>query len=157
VLETSTFPQNVTPGKPFSVSVTVINIGSAPAKSAILYPSGDGAIRPASGDKVFIGDIAVDVPSSFTLSMVGENLSSGAYQITIPYTYKDSLGQIRESSLPVLLNLRVAEASNGAQQPAKPGYVSFLEAYWIYILAAAVLILALAAIYLTRRKRGSRQ
>lgn len=154
VLETSTFPQNVTPGKAFSVSVTMINIGSAPAKSAILKPSGNGALRPASTDRIFIGDIAVDVPSSFTLSMVGDNITSGSYVLNLSYTYKDSLGQIQESSLLVPLTIRVAEASNGSQQPSQPAYALFLGAYWPYIAGGAAAAVALAAIYMMRRKRG---
>ncbi|MEN3048640.1 MAG: hypothetical protein ABC585_00015 [Candidatus Methanosuratincola petrocarbonis] len=156
VLETSTFPQNISQGKPFSVSVTMINIGSAPAKSAILSPSGNGAIRPTSSDRIFIGDIAVDVPSSFTLSMLGENVTSGAYTLNLSYTYKDSLGQIQESFLLVPLNIKVAEANNGASQPSEPAYSAFLGAYWPYLLAAAVAI-AVAAIFIKRRKRGSDQ
>ncbi|MEN3035118.1 MAG: hypothetical protein ABC537_02330 [Candidatus Methanosuratincola sp.] len=156
VLETSTFPQNITQGKPFSVSVTMINIGSAPAKSAILSPSGNGALRPTSSDRIFIGDIAVDVPSSFTLSMVGENITSGAYTLNLSYTYKDSLGQIQSSSLLVPLSLKVAEANSGSQQPSQPAYSDFLVAYWPHLVAVAVAIAA-AAIYMKRRKRGSAQ
>ncbi|MCQ8892314.1 MAG: hypothetical protein NQU41_02915 [Candidatus Methanosuratincola sp.] len=156
VLETSTFPQNITLGKPFSVSVTMINIGSAPAKSAILSPSGNSGLRPTSSDRIFIGDIAVDVPSSFTLSMVGENITSGAYTLNLSYTYKDSLGQIQTSSLLVPLNLKVAEANNGSQQPSQPAYSAFLGTYWPYLVAVAVAIAA-AAIYMKRRKRGSAQ
>ncbi|MBC7121272.1 MAG: hypothetical protein H5T33_06860 [Candidatus Methanosuratus sp.] len=155
VLETSTFPQNVTSGKAFSVSVTMINIGSAPAKSAILVPSGDGALRPVSSDKIFIGDIAVDVPSSFTLSMIGENLTGGTYTLNLSYTYKDSLEQMQESYLLVPLSLKVVEADNGTQEPVQPAYLLFLRAYWPYILAGVAVALALAALYIRRRKRGS--
>lgn len=154
VLETSTFPQNVSSGKPFSVSVTIINLGTSPAKSAILTPSGSGELRPVTSDRIFIGDIAVDVPSSFTLSLVGENLTSGTYSLNLTYTYKDSLSQIQQGYLVVPVNLKVASNSNGQTQPSQPEYQVFLNSYWPYILALAA-ALVLIALLLRRRKRGS--
>ncbi|MEM4657273.1 MAG: hypothetical protein QXX77_02485 [Candidatus Methanosuratincola sp.] len=154
VLETSTFPQNVSSGKPFSVSVTMINLGTSPAKSAILTPSGTGELRPVTSDRIFIGDIAVDVPSSFTLSLVGDNLTSGVYNLNLTYTYKDSLSQIQENYLIVPINIKVTTNSNGQAQPAQPAYQIFLNSYWPYILALAAL-LVLTAMLLRRRKRGN--
>ncbi len=154
VLETSTFPQNISSGKPFSLSVTMINLGTSPAKSAILTPSGSEEFRPVASDRIFIGDIAVDVPSSFTISLVGDNLTSGAYRLNLTYTYKDSLSQIQEGYLIVPLSIKVAANNNGQAQPAQPAYQVFLNSYWPYILALAA-ALALSALILRRRKRDS--
>jgi len=154
VLETSTFPQNVSSGKPFSVSVTMINLGTSPAKSAILTPSESAELKPVTSDRIFIGDIAVDVPSSFTLSLVGENLTGGVYNLNLTYMYKDSLSQIQQGFLIVPINIKVATNSNGQAQPAQPEYQLFINNYWPYILSLAV-ALVFVVLLLRRKKRGS--
>lgn len=155
VVDSSTFPQTITVGKAFSASINIINIGTSSAKGVIIFPQSNGNLTSASAERIFLGDVDVNIPTSLTISYIASNITSGNYQITIPYTYKDSLGEWFNSSLSVPLRLTVS--STNETQPTESGaggILGILAGYW-WIIAVVVLV-AIAAIFLLRR-RGKRR
>ncbi len=155
ILDSTTYPQKVEPGGHFSMTVTMINLGTSTAQSVIVYPSGTGDLQPSSSDKIFLGDLAVNVPSSFTINYQPQNVSSGIYHIPVRYDYKDSLGQMNTATLDVPLQLVVEAKSSGGSQPQQSP-LALVMSLWPYmvIVAAAAAGLLLFRRYSTRNRTG---
>jgi len=156
ILDTSTYPPTITPGKAFSLTVNFINLGTATAQSVIVTPNGTGGVQPVSLDKVFLGDLPINVPSSFTMTYTAANVTSGTYGVSLEYSYKDSLGQKLVGYMDVPMRLTVdtnaTSGSNGqAQQP--PLFAAILS-YLPYIIIIIVLVVAVY-LYIRHRKSGS--
>lgn len=155
VLGSSTFPSAITPGKTFSASVNIINLGSSSAQGLLVYPQSTDDLTAVSTASIFLGDVDVNIPTSLTLSYLAGNITNGTYSITIPYSYKDSLGEWMNGTLTVPLKLAV---SSGTEKPSADGgsngIVGILYSYWWLIVAVAVVSMALAYALFRRRKSG---
>ncbi len=152
ILDSTTYPQKVEPGGPFSMTVTIINLGTSAAQSVIVYPNGTSTLQPSSGDKIFLGDLAVNVPSSFTINYLPQNASSGTYVIPVRYDYKDSLGQMNTATLDVPLQLVVEAKSSGGGQPQQSP-LALVVSFWPYLVIFAV---AVGGLLLFRRRSRNR-
>jgi len=153
ILETSTFPIYITPGKSFSLSVNLINLGTSTATSMIVTPRANGQLVPASDAKIFLGDVAVNVPSSFTISYIAGDVSNGTYSVEAFYTYKDTLGQKLNGTLEIPITIRVANTTSTTTPTQTSGYLNLIIAFWPYIVVVAGLIIA---IFIFRHYRNSR-
>jgi hypothetical protein len=151
VLGTSTFPTNVTEGTPFSLTVSFINLGTTTAQSVIFTPNGTGGIQPSSTDKIFVGDLAVNIPSSFTIPYKISNVTTGSYNVNLNYTYKDSLGGIYANTLEVPFKLVLSPISTTQNQSNNFGGLS----QNLLLAAMAVVIVGAVVLYFRHRKSRS--
>jgi hypothetical protein len=154
VLDTSTFPVNVTRGNTFSLTVTVINLGTATAQSVIILPNGTADLQPVSTDKLFIGDLPVDVPSSFTLSYIAGNISSFAYLLNLAFNYTDSLGQKQIGHLAIPLALTIA--TNASTSTDQSNQQPLLDIIMFYLPIIAIIAVVIIVAYFYMRHRRSR-
>jgi hypothetical protein len=99
--------------------------------------------------------VEVDVPTSITISYIASNITSGVYAITVPYTYKDSLGTWLNGTLNVQLKLTISSVNDTqSSDNQKGGILGFLSSYWWILVIVAVLVIV--AIYLVMRSRKTR-
>ena len=154
ILDTSTYPPKITPGKAFSLTVNLINLGTATAQSVIITPNGTGGVQPVSLDRVFLGDLPINVPSSFTLTYTAANVTSGTYGVSLEYSYKDSLGQklVGYMDVPMRLTIETNATSGSNGQAQQPPVFAAILSYLPYIIIIIVLVVA---VYLYRRHRKS--
>jgi hypothetical protein len=152
-LDTSTFPQVITVGKSFSASINIINLGTSTAEGVIIYPKGNGDLTTTSAERIFLGDIEANIPTSLTISYVSGNITNGTYSLSIPYSYKDSLGGSINGTLLVPLKLTVS-STNATESAGNStsGIWGYLTAYW-WILALSVVIVVIAIYYMMRRRK----
>jgi hypothetical protein len=153
ILGTSTFPTTVTPGQPFSLTVDFINLGTETAESMLITPSGTGNILPTSTERIFLGDIAVDVPSSFTISYTTTNgVTSGQYNVTLGYTYKDTLGNTIPANLtvPFTLTVGAGTTTGGTRGTSVNRFGLFMM---LPLLIVIVVVVVVVILYMRRRKR----
>jgi hypothetical protein len=68
-------PETVTPGYPFSVSVTITNIGTVTASGVSATIEQAPWFRIVGRQTVFIGDVQVNAPASFTMSFIALNIT----------------------------------------------------------------------------------
>jgi hypothetical protein len=152
VLGVSTFPEDVVPGQPFSLTVNFINLGTATAQSVLLTPSGTGPIQPSSTSSLFLGDLAIDVPSSFSISYSTTNsLTSGSYSVNLTYTYKDPLGDNFTSTLVVPFAITVG--TNSTTTGSTSHHIGLLS---LLLPIVIIIVIILIAVYLVRRRRSSK-
>ena len=146
VLDSSVFPSQITIGKPFSITVSIINLGTTTAQSVMIYPSESNGLKPVSYDKIFLGDLSVNTPSSFTISYYATNITSGRYVLNLEYTYKDNLGQSFKGILNVPVNILI---STNTTQVKTSSEFSFNIIYPIIII---IIVIALVVILRKLRK-----
>ncbi|MBM5805431.1 MAG: hypothetical protein FJZ49_05140 [Candidatus Verstraetearchaeota archaeon] len=154
ILGTSTYPPKITPGKAFSITVNFINLGTTTAQSVIITPNGTGGVQPVSLDRVFLGDLPINVPSSFTLTYTATNVTSDTYGVSLEYSYKDSLGQnlIGYMDVPMRLTIDTNATSGSNEQGQQP---SLFGAIMFFLPLVVVLVAVIVAVYLCRRHRKS--
>jgi len=154
ILDTSTYPPQITPGKAFSLTVDFINLGTATAQSVIVTPNGTGGVQPVSLDKVFLGDLPINVPSSFTLTYTAANVTSGTYGVSLEYSYKDSLGQklVGYMDVPMRLTIETNATSGSSGQAQSPPLFAAISFFLPIII---ILVVVIVAVYLYRRHRKS--
>ncbi|NHV45844.1 MAG: hypothetical protein HA493_04335 [Candidatus Verstraetearchaeota archaeon] len=140
VLDSSVFPSQITIGKPFSITVSIINLGTTTAQSVMIYPSESNGLKPVSYDKIFLGDLSVNTPSSFTISYYATNITSGRYILNLEYTYKDNLGQSFKGILNVPVNILI---STNTTQVKTSSEFSFNIIYPIIIIIIIALVVIL--------------
>jgi hypothetical protein len=146
VLDSSVFPSQITIGKPFSITVSIINLGTTTAQSVMIYPSESNGLKPVSYDKIFLGDLSVNTPSSFTISYYATNITSGRYILNLEYTYKDNLGQSFKGILNVPVNILI---STNTTQVKTSSEFSFNIIYPIIII---IIVIALVVVLRKLRK-----
>lgn len=152
ILSSSTYPSKVRAGQPFSLTVTLLNIGSTTAQSMIFTPNGLPQMTPLSQSKVYLGDLGVNVPSSLTLPFVAGNVTAGNYTLPIEYTYRNSLGMNLSGTLQIPFRIVLDETNNNSTNPAAPSPSPFAL---LLFAVPFVLVIAVAAYLLHRRKSGS--
>ncbi len=153
VLDTSTFPSQITLGKPFSITVSLINLGTTTAQSVLISPSANQGLQPAGYDKVFLGDLAVNVPSSFTLTYSATNITTGKYVLNLEYTYRDNLGQKLKGTLSVPVNIVVG--TTNASSTSAPSGIAPASVFSPPYIAIVLVVVAIAAAFVYFRKRRS--
>ncbi len=151
ILGTSTFPTSITSGTPFSLTVNFINQGTATAQSVIFIPGTTSNLQPLSKDKIFLGDLGVNIPSSLTISYRAINVTSGNQNMALDYSFKDSLGSSFSGSLNVTFPLAVIARNttgSGTSQPEQRDIPPLLP----FVVAGAIVIAGVAIFY--RRRKG---
>lgn len=153
VMDSSTFPSTITVGKAFSASINIINLGTSSAEGMLAFPQSSDNLTSLSAERIFLGDVEVNIPTSLTISYVSSNITNGTYPISIPYTYKDSLGGWVNGTLTVPLKLTVLNGTeNQAATNGSGGIGSLLETYW-WVLAIAIVVIVVAIYFLVSRRK----
>ncbi|MCS7098650.1 MAG: hypothetical protein NZ922_06705 [Candidatus Methanomethyliaceae archaeon] len=148
ILDTYVYPAQISLGSPFSLTVSMINLGTATAQSMIIYPNSLQNIRPVSDEKIFIGDVTVNVPTSFTISYIADKITDGKYVISINYTYRDSLGQTYRGTMEIPFQISIKQQSTTSIAQSSPNPYNF------YITFIILLIGIMSAIIVYRRRRS---
>jgi hypothetical protein len=141
VLDSSVFPSQITIGKPFSITVSIINLGTTTAQSVMIYPSESNGIKPVSYDKIFLADLSVNTPSSFTISYYATNITSGRYVLNLEYTYKDNLGQSFKGILNVPVNILISTNTTQVKTSSEFSFNIIYPVIIIIIVIALVVVL----------------
>ena len=152
-LDSSTYPAKISPGKTFSITSTIINLGTTTAQSVIITPKTNPYMKPLSNSTMFIGDLSVNVPSSITMTYIAGNVKNQTYAIDVEYSYRLSTSQTysEKITIPVRITLLSQTEQSGSNTPQPQQQTSSLMLY-LLISAAIVIVLVTTYIYLRRRR-----
>jgi len=151
ILQTSTYPVNVTNNKAFSLSINIINLGTSSANGMIIIPKASAHFTPKTSEKLFVGDVETNIPASFTISYLPTGIASGQYTLQLGYTYKDDLGQRLEGAIDVPVTITVSTGGENGGGDDTNWIIKLLIANWYYIVIALVLIVALVVVLRMRK------
>ena len=152
-LDASTYPPKITPGKTFSITSTIINLGTTTAQSVIITPKTNPYMKPLSNSTMFIGDLSVNVPSSITMTYIAGDVKNQTYPIEVEYSYRLSTSQTysEKITIPVRITLMSQTEQSGSTTPQPQQQTSPLMQY-LPIPAALSIVLVVAYIILSRRR-----
>ena len=143
-------PKKPSPGQPFSVTVTLTNTGTSTAYAAYAFPITKKLPIDTFGPKsVYIGNIEVNIPTTFTLNLMLHNTTAASMEIPVMITYMDNLRSLHN----VTYNLHVEISHSSAPKEKVEEGRSFIglgEALLILIPVAAIIV---GAFLLVRRFR----
>lgn len=153
LVDLSTVPQNPTPGQIFSATATVTNIGTITASAVTATADVPAGLRIFGSKSVFVGDMQVNTPTTFTISFFVENETRpGNYQIPVQLTYLDNL----RSQLSAGLTVAVQVTGNPTSAPATQRQRTLGFPFTLEVLAAIVAVITLIVGYYIG-KRSSRK
>lgn len=149
-LDSSTYPQRVTPGKTFSITSTVINLGTTTAQSVMIMPKANAYMKPLSNATIFVGDLSVNVPSSITITYVAGDVANQTYPVVLEYSYRISTSQVytNELTIPVKISLQ-GQVTTSASEPQQE-----TNRLFEYAVVAASVVVILSVVYLVRKRRA---
>lgn len=113
-LDSSTYPAKITPGKTFSITSTIINLGTTTAQSVIITPKTNPYMKPFSNSTMFIGDLSVNVPSSITMTYIAADVKNQTYPIEVEYSYRLSTSQTYSEKITIPVRITVLSQTEQA-------------------------------------------
>jgi hypothetical protein len=155
VTDFTTIPERPSPGQIFSVTVTLTNMGTITASAVTATPVQTQNIRVFGSRSIFIGDMQVNSPTAFTVTLItSNNTSPGRYEIPIQLTYYDNLRTLYtvNISIPVLIGGGQQATVTRASQQGQDGVAEVMGVQWIYYIVIAIISLVVG-IYIGRRVR----
>jgi hypothetical protein len=151
VLESSTYPSTVVQGKPFSITATIINLGTTTAQSVTVLPKANSDMQPSSSSTIFIGDLSTNVPSSITITYVASNIKNQTYPVEVDYSYRLSTSQkfTGKITIPVKITAtnKVILPIENTPQSQSPSTLGQYASYAVIM----VLVVIIAYMYVKRR------
>jgi len=93
-------------GSPFSITVTVTNVGTSTAAAAYAIPLIEGLpVKPFGPRSVYIGNIEVNLPTTFTLNLQLENTTEDVIMLPVVLSYMDNLRTLHNITFSISINV----------------------------------------------------
>ncbi len=91
----STEPEEIVSGKPFTMTLTIDNVGEGRAYDLLIYLSGNDGFAPWQGSNVLaVGDLPPGGSKTVSFRMVADsNVTSGPKVVSLSLSYGDDTGQ----------------------------------------------------------------
>lgn len=119
VIDTTILPEKPSQGQIFSVTITLTNVGTITASSVTAIPQLPQGFRMFGSKSVFVGDMQVNVPTTFTLSIQTLNTTKPqTYEIPVAVTYYDNLREQHTLNFNLTVNIQeknVATSTSAAR------------------------------------------
>ena len=151
--DTATIPSTPSPGKPFSVTMTVTNIGTSAAYACYAIPVLERLpVKPLGPRSVYIGNIEINLPTAFTLNLQMDNTTEKLVTLPITLSYMDNLRTLRtvNFTVPITVGSQTSSTDGGDTTGERVGLLLFLRPV-VLLPVAAVVVVAILLLY--RRKR----
>lgn len=102
VADFTVLPESPAIGQTFSVTLILVNTGTSKASSVSIQPGRADGFRTFGQSRSFLGEIAVNTPTSVTFSFSAtNNTRPGINQIPFVLSFKDSLGETHTQQLTI--------------------------------------------------------
>ncbi len=147
----TTLPSSPVSGSIFSLTSTLENTGSGNVNSVAATPLLPKGFSVIGSNTTFIGDMAVDTPTPYTISFItSPSTKSGKYVIPVVITYLNNLNQ--KGNVTLYYNVSIGSSSLNYTPGAAGRYYKNSTPWFLIILAIIIIVIA-AGIYFARRKR----
>ncbi len=153
VTDYTLIPETPSPGQVFSITVTLTNQGTITASAVTAIPQQVQGFRLFGSRSVFIGDMQVNSPTIFTITLIALNTTSpGRYEIPVQLVYYDNLRT--PNTVNILIPVTIGAISRPTLTPRSQEVSSFpdLSSYWWVFVVVMVAIAFAAGIYMGRRR-----
>ncbi len=126
IVDIATLPEQPVPGQIFSATITITNVGTIAASSVTVAPKLPEGFRMFGSKSVFIGDMQVNTPATFTLSIQALNTTKPqTYQIPIIITYYDNLRNQHNMTLNLTINIQEKNITQTVTSKSSSTYLTY--------------------------------
>jgi len=156
VVDYTVMPSSVAPGQIFSVTLTLINVGTSPAYMTFIYPlTGNLPIRSATEERaVYLSNIDVGASTAATITLQLLNTTQRSVRLPILITYLDNLRTPHNMTTEVLINVSpLGGVSTPRTGSVGAGTTSATPISSSLLLVAAVIAIVIAVIALRKFMR----
>lgn len=141
VIDTTVLPEKPSQGQIFSATITITNVGTVTASSVTVLPQLPQGFRMFGSKSIFVGDMQVNVPTTFTLSIQALNTTEPkTYSIPVTITYYDNLRE--PHALNLSLTVDIQEKNSVTSTTAARGNALNLPSLTLPIVLGLVLFVA---------------
>jgi uncharacterized repeat protein (TIGR01451 family) len=153
-------PQPAVPGQVVSMTLTLTNLGTTAAGAVTATTNLSSGFRVFGASSYFVGDMQIDTPTTFTLSVfVSNETRPGNYQFMVHLSYLDNLRDQVSSSLtiPVQVGGAAGPLTGGSGTTTARRTSGGLGIVDLLLpIAVVAIVVGLAYLFLVRRRRGPR-
>jgi len=148
-------PSAPVPGSPFSITLTVTNVGTTAAYAASAIPVSEGLPLRTFGPKsVYIGNIEANLPTTFTLNMRLENTTAKEITLPVVLSYMDNLRSLHNVTFSVPIEIGVPTGS--LPRPGQSGFEILGIPLSTFVIVIAIVAVTAVAVKVLRR-RGKKE
>ena len=134
-------PSKPRSGSPFSITITVTNIGTSTAYAAYATPSlKDLPLKPFGPRSTYIGNIEVNLPTTFTINLQLESTSETRLTLPITLSYMDNLRTAHQVTFNIPITVELEESSNKQQLRQPQPFEGWEFALTAVAVVAAVMV-----------------
>jgi len=149
--DTAVIPSAPTPGSPFSITITITNIGTSTAYAAYAIPDLRGLpLRSFGPRSVYVGNIETNLPTTITINLQLENTTQRRIVLPVIIRYLDNLRTPHNVTFNIPINVAPLRKSEiHTSKPRKTG-MSIQDPILLGIIAIIIAVVAVIAIALKR-------
>jgi len=151
--DVAVIPSTPSPGAPFSITITVTNIGTSTAYATYAMPVIEGLPLSTFGPRsVYIGNIEVNLPTTFTVNLQLGNTTETKMMLPVTLSYMDNLRAAHNVTFNIPIDIA---PRTGIQQPAKPqgGGILGLGIETLLAIGVSAVIAAIVLFIIVSRRR----
>ncbi len=156
--DVAVIPESPVPGQPFSVTLTVTNVGTSTAYAVRASALTEGLpVRTFGPKSVYVGNAEVNSPVTFTLNLMLERSAKGVVRVPIQLTYMDNLRRVHTKVfyVEVVPTKGLSTYSSSVRRSSSNQGASVPNALLIMTsFIAGVITASLITYYLMRRRVG---
>lgn len=148
--DVAVIPSAPHPGGPFSITITITNLGTTTAYAGYAIPVLEDLPLKTFGPKsVYIGNIELNLPTTFTINLQLENTTESKIALPVTLRYMDNLRSTYNITFSIPINVG-SQTSPPSQTPGTGGYLATGN---LVIGAIAIVAVVAAVIIIVRRRR----
>ncbi|MBM3291276.1 hypothetical protein FJY84_01200 [Candidatus Bathyarchaeota archaeon] len=146
--DVTVIPSSPRMGSPFSITMTVTNIGTSAASAAYAIPDLTNLPLSSFGSKSsYIGNIEINSPITFTLNLQASNSTTTNIILPVTLKYMDNLRTIHEENFTVSFQLSPPVKTDTTNNTNSGNNINFY-----YYIAAGIIGLIFVGLILWRRR-----
>lgn len=140
-------------GRPFSITITLINTGSSPAYASYAVPLIEGLpVTQLGPHATYLGSMEANTQTSFTVNLQLQNTTRTSLEIPIILNYMNNLRSQYNTTFTVPITIQATPGTTPAPSPAPAQPLTFpISVIAVLVLSAVGVVLGLALVI--RRSR----
>jgi len=145
-------PSTPRSGSPFSITVTITNIGTSTAYAAYAVADLEGLPLSTFGPRsTYIGNIETNLPTTFTVNLLVGNTTETSMKLPVTLRYMDNLRSLDNVTFEIPIDV-LGPSTSGSSSQGGPVIGTFLGIPGLIFIAVAIVAVAAAIIWKWRKK-----
>jgi hypothetical protein len=147
-------PASPRPNTPFSITITITNVGTSTAYAIYATPILENLpIQPFGSRSVYIGNIDVNTPTTFTINLQLLNTTLTQVKLPVVLRYMDNLRNISEKTFEITINISPTTSTTTTTTQSRGTFISILTSPLTIISIIAIIVIVSGVLIMRRRRK----